>query len=288
MQCICHMHGNGRNKPLFWCKLWYPAPGHQGWKATVLFMTALWLAFHSQPFAMEYTLGDGKIHEHIPCICTIPCRFVGDGKRLALPIARFDRQEQKNFKRLKNCSQFDTHLAVWVFLRSLYDLKMIELTITQTGKHQAIIHMRTWTIFPANRCLDTFPWVLPSSEGQLAKHGHQTLENWNDVGCGHLLYVHIWYPVWWHGWNCRFSCIFLRACHVSGWGGGADNVPRHLHSRDAKSQVNLHHGSYVTNLARDVLRYIRGVRVPLIFTCTWGLTSRMCRARDALVTPWGL
>lgn len=67
---------------------------------------------------------------------------------------------------------------------------MIELTITQTRKHQAIIHMRTWTIFPANRWLYTFPWVLPSSEGQLAKRGHQTLENWNDVGCGHLLYVH--------------------------------------------------------------------------------------------------
>ena len=164
---------------------------------------------------------------------------------------------------------------------------MIELTITQTRKHQAIIHMRTWTIFPANRWLDTFPWVLPSSEGQLAKHGHQTLENWNDVG-----HVHIYDILFGgSGGTAVFRAFF--STHVTfrggvGWGGGADNVPRHLHSRDAKSQVNLYHGSYVTNLARDVLRYIRGVRVPLIFTCTWGLTSRMCLARDALVTPWGL
>ena len=32
-------------------------------------------------------------------------------------------------------------------------------------------------------------------------------------------------------------------------GGGADNVPRHLHSRDAKFHVHLYMESYVTNVS---------------------------------------
>ena len=51
------------------------------------------------------------------------------------------------------------------------------------------------------------------------------------------------------------------SCFGVGWVGGADNEPRHLHSSDT---------------------------VSLMFTCTLGLTSRMCPSRDVLITPWGL
>ena len=59
------------------------------------------------------------------------------------------------------------------------------------------------------------------------------LEVWGGVGQGN--------NVLWH--------LLPRDATGEGWGGvGANNVPGHLHSRDAMSHVSFYHGSYVADV----------------------------------------